>query len=145
MIKNRKMINFLDEKKEEKYFKCVLIILIYLLIFQGYRNIQSVKNLNDEIKNNKMLIQQENLVNNDVVRSTLIKDTHKIYKSLGLKNIDRLLVEKNKVKIKGKCKNLDLLEKLKSMDNIKNLSITNIKHKGDKFYFNATYEVGGIK
>lgn len=145
MIKNRKMINFLDEKKEEKYFKCVLIILIYLLIFQGYRNIQSVKNLNDEIKNNKMLIQQENLVNNDVVRSTLIKDTHKIYKSLGLKNIDRLLFEKNKVKIKGKCKNLDLLEKLKSMDNIKNLSITNIKHKGDKFYFNATYEVGGIK
>lgn len=145
MIKNRKMINFLDEKKEEKYFKCVLIILIYLLIFQGYRNIQSVKNLNDEIKNNKMLIQQDNFVNNDVVRSTLIKDTHKIYKSLGLKNIDRLLFEKNKVKIKGKCKNLDLLEKLKSMDNIKNLSITNIKHKGDKFYFNATYEVGGIK
>lgn len=145
MIKNRKMINFLDEKKEEKYFKCVLIILIYLLIFQGYRNIQSVKNLNDEIKNNKMLIQQDNFVNNDVVRSTLIKDTHKIYKSLGLKNIDRLLVEKNKVKIKGKCKNLDSLEKLKSMDNIKNLSITNIKHKGDKFYFNATYEVGGIK
>lgn len=145
MIKNRKMINFLDEKKQEKYFKCVLIILIYLLIFQGYRNIQSVKNLNDEIKNNKMLIQQDNFVNNDVVRSTLIKDTHKIYKSLGLKNIDRLLFEKNKVKIKGKCKNLDLLEKLKSMDNIKNLSITNIKHKGDKFYFNATYEVGGIK
>ena len=36
MIKNRKMINFLDEKKEEKYFKCVLIILIYSIIMPIY-------------------------------------------------------------------------------------------------------------
>ena len=145
-MKKIKTINFLkEEKKEEKYFKCILVILLYLLIFQCYNNIQSIKNLKEEIKNSKPLIQSKHLVNNEIEKSTLIKDTSKVYKLLGFKNVDRLVIENNKVKVEGRCKDLDILEDLKSMDNIRNFSITNVEYKDKKYYFNATYEIGGTK
>ena len=145
-MKKIKTINFLkEEKKEEKYFKCILVILLYLLIFQCYNNIQSIKNLKEEIKNSKPLIQSKHLVNNEIEKSTLIKDTSKVYKLLGFKNVDRLVIENNKVKVEGRCKDLGILEDLKSMDNIKNFSITNVEYKDKKYYFNATYEIGGTK
>lgn len=145
-MKKFKTINFLkEEKKEEKYFKCIFIILLYLLIFQCYSNIQYIKNLKEEIKNSKPLIQSKHLVNNEIEKSTLIKDTSKVYKLLGFKNVDRLVIENNKVKVEGRCKDLDILEDLKSMDNIKNFSITNVEYKNKKYYFNATYEIGGTK
>ena len=146
IMKKIKTINFLkEEKKEEKYFKCILVILLYLLIFQCYNNIQSIKNLKEEIKNSKPLIQYKHLVNNEIEKSTLIKDTSKVYKLLGFKNVDRLVIENNKVKVEGRCKDLDILEDLKSMDNIKNFSMTNVEYKNKKYYFNATYEIGGTK
>ena len=146
IMKKIKTINFIkEEKKEEKYFKCILVILLYLLIFQCYNNIQSIKNLKEEIKNSKPLIQSKHLVNNEIEKSTLIKDTSKVYKLLGFKNVDRLVIENNKVKVEGRCKDLDILEDLKSMDNIKNFSITNVEYKNKKYYFNATYEIGGTK
>ena len=146
IMKKIKTINFLkEEKKEEKYFKCILVILLYLLIFQCYNNIQSIKNLKEEIKNSKPLIKYKHLVNNEIEKSTLIKDTSKVYKLLGFKNVDRLVIENNKVKVEGRCKDLDILEDLKSMDNIKNFSITNVEYKNKKYYFNATYEIGGTK
>ena len=146
IMKKFKTINFLkEEKKEEKYFKCIFIILLYLLIFQCYSNIQYIKNLKEEIKNSKPLIQSTHLVNNEIEKSTLIKDTSKVYKLLGFKNVDRLVIENNKVKVEGRCKDLDILEDLKSMDNIKNFSITNVEYKNKKYYFNATYEIGGTK
>ena len=146
IMKKIKTINFLkEEKKEEKYFKCILVILLYLLIFRCYNNIQSIKNLKEEIKNSKPLIQSKHLVNNEIEKSTLIKDTSKVYKLLGFKNVDRLVIENNKVKVEGRCKDLDILEDLKSMDNIKNFSITNVEYKNKKYYFNATYEIGGTK
>lgn len=145
-MKKFKTINFLkEEKKEEKYFKCIFIILLYLLIFQCYSNIQYIKNLKEEIKNSKPLIQSTHLVNNEIEKSTLIKDTSKVYKLLGFKNVDRLVIENNKVKVEGRCKDLGILEDLKSMDNIRNFSITNVEHKDKKYYFNATYEIGGTK
>ena len=146
IMKKIKTINFLkEEKKEEKYFKCILVILLYLLIFQCYNNIQSIKNLKEEIKNSKPLIQYKHLVNNEIEKSTLIKDTSKVYKLLGFKNVDRLVIENNKVKVEGRCKDLGILEDLKSMDNIRNFSITNVEYKDKKYYFNATYEIGGTK
>lgn len=146
IMKKIKTINFLkEEKKEEKYFKYIFIILLYLLIFQCYSNIQYIKNLKEEIKNSKPLIQSTHLVNNEIEKSTLIKDTSKVYKLLGFKNVDRLVIENNKVKVEGRCKDLDILEDLKSMDSIKNFSITNVEYKNKKYYFNATYEIGGTK
>lgn len=146
IMKKIKTINFLkEEKKEEKYFKCILVILLYLLIFQCYSNIQYIKNLKEEIKNSKPLIQSKHLVNNEIEKSTLIKDTSKVYKLLGFKNVDRLVIENNKVKVEGRCKDLGILEDLKSMDNIRNFSITNVEYKDKKYYFNATYEIGGTK
>ena len=93
-MKKIKLINFLkEEKREEKYFKCTLIILVYLLLFQCYSHIQNIKDLNEEIKNNKSLIQSGKMVNteNKNRKSTLIKDSNKIYDILGYENVDRYL------------------------------------------------------
>ena len=139
-MKKIKLINFLkEEKREEKYFKCTLIILVYLLLFQCYSHIQNIKDLNEEIKNNKLLIQSEKMVNteNKNRKSTLIKDSNKIYDILGSENVDRLSVENNKVEIEGQCKSLDILDNIKNMNNIKNFSVTNVESKKNKFYFQA--------
>ena len=117
------------------------------MLFQCYSHIQNIKDLNEEIKNNKLLIQSEKMVNteNKNRKSTLIKDSNKIYDILGYENVDRLSVENNKVEIEGQCKSLDILDNIKNMNNIKNFSVTNMESKKNKFYFQAIYEIGGFE
>ncbi|WP_419725763.1 hypothetical protein [Terrisporobacter petrolearius] len=145
-MKKNKNINFLkEEKQEEKIFKCTVIILIYLLIFQTYTNIKAVNNLKEEINNTKLMTQSNEVLKSENKKSTLIKDTNKIYDLLGFSNVEKLSVENNKVSIEGKCKNLKKLDELKSMDNIKNFSIASVENKNNKLYFHAVYEIGGCE
>lgn len=143
-MKKNKNINFLkEEKQEEKIFKCTVIILMYLLIFQTYTNIKAVNNLKEEINYTKLMTQSNEVLKSENKKSTLIKDTNKIYDLLGFSNVEKLSVENNKVSIEGKCKNLKKLDELKSMDNIKNFSIASVENKNNKLYFHAVYEIGG--
>lgn len=143
-MKRDNLINFLkEEKQEEKYFKCTVIILIYILVFQSYTNIKSINNLKEEINNTKLINQSTEVSETKNKKSTLMKDTNKIYDLLGFSNINRLSFENDKVSIEGKCENLEILNKLKSMDNVNNFSITSVENKNNKLYFHAVYEIGG--
>ena len=145
-MRKYKLIDFLkEEKREEKYFKCTVIILIYLLSFQLYTNIKHINDLKEEINNNKLSAQTKVMRENNNKNSTLMKDTNKIYDLLGVSNVDRLVFENNKIYIEGKCKNLKILDKLKSIDNINSFSITSIENKSNKFYFNIVCEIGGFE
>ncbi len=145
-MKKRTLINFFkEEKQEEKYFKCTVIILMYLLIFQSYTSIKSINNLKEEINNTKTIIQSTVVQKTENKKSTLLNDTNKIYDLLGFSNVERLSVENNKVSIEGKCKSLEILDELKSMDSIKNFSITSVENKNNKLYFHAIYEIGGLE
>lgn len=145
-MRKYKLIDFLKkEKREEKYFKCTVIILIYLLSFQLYTNIKHINDLKEEINNNKLSAQTKVIRENNNKNSTLMKDTNKIYDLLGVSNVDRLVFENNKIYIEGKCKNLKILDKLKSIDNINSFSITSIENKSNKFYFNIVCEIGGFE
>lgn len=145
-MRKYKLIDFLKkEKREEKYFKCTVIILIYLLSFQLYTNIKYINDLKEEINNNKLSAQTKVMRENNNKNSTLMKDTNKIYDLLGVSNVDRLVFENNKIYIEGKCKNLKILDKLKSIDNINSFSITSIENKSNKFYFNIVCEIGGFE
>lgn len=143
-MKKHKLINFLkEEKQEEKYFKCTLIILVYLIAFQCYTNIKSINHLETEINEVKISTNSTETLESKNKKSTLVKDTNKIYDLVGFSNIERLSVENNKVSIEGKCNDLEILNEFKSMDNIKNFSITSVENKNNKLYFHAVYEVGG--
>lgn len=145
-MRKYKLIDFLKkEKREEKYFKCTVIILIYLLSFQLYTNIKYINDLKEEINNNKLSAQTKVIRKNNNKNSTLMKDTNKIYDLLDVSNVDRLVFENNKIYIEGKCKNLKILDKLKSIDNINSFSITSIENKSNKFYFNIVCEIGGFE
>lgn len=145
-MRKYKLIDFFkEEKREEKYFKCTVIILIYLLSLQLYTNIKHINNLKEEINNNKLSAQTKVIRENNNKNSTLMKDTNKIYDLLGVSNVDRLVFENNKIYIEGKCKNLKILDKLKSIDNINSFSITSIQNKSNKFYFNIVCETGGFE
>lgn len=147
-MKKGKLINFLKaEKQEEKYFKCTLIILIYLFAFQSYTNIKLINELKEDINNTKLITQSQTqkVIKSEDKKRTVVEDTRKIYDFLGVSNVDRLSVENNKVSIEGKCNNLDKLNQLKSMDNIKNFSITSVEKKNNKLYFQAVYEIGGTE
>lgn len=143
-MKKNNSINFLkEEKQEEKIFKCTVIILIYLLIFQAYTNIKSINSLKEEVNNTKLITQSNEVQKSENKKSTLIKDTNKIYDLLGFSNVEKLSVENNKVSIEGKCKSLKKLDELKSMENIKKFSISSVENKDNKLYFHAVYEIGG--
>lgn len=145
-MRKNSSINFLkEERQEEKYFKCTVIILIYLLVFQGYTDIKYINNLKEEINIVKLTNKPTEILESKNKKSTLIKDTNKIYELLGFSNIDRLFVENNRVSIEGKCKNLQKLNELKSMDNIKNFSINSVENKNNKLYFHLVYELGGYE
>lgn len=145
-MKKYKSINFLkEEKQEEKYFKCIVIILIYLVAFQSYTNIKSINSLKEEINKIKLSTKSTQILESKNKKSTLVKDTNKVYDLLGFSNVDRLSVENNKVSIEGKCKNLEILDQLKSMDNIKNFSIVSVENKNNNLYFHAVYDVGGYE
>lgn len=138
-------INFLkEEKQEEKYFKCTLIILIYILIFQTYASIKQINNLRDEINNLELENQTRAVVNIRNTKSTFIKDTNKIYELLGTSNIDRLIFENNKIYIEGQCENLNVLDELTTIENIKKFSVTNIENKDQILYFNVVCDIGGV-
>lgn len=141
-----KAINFLkEEKREEKYFKCTLIILIYVLIFQTYTNIKYINNLRDEINNFKLEDKTTTVTDIKNVKSTFIKDTNKIYELLGVSNIDRLTLENNKIYIEGQCEKLNVLDGLKMIDNIKKISVINVESKDERLYFNVVCDIGGIE
>lgn len=145
-MKKSNLINFLkEEKQEEKFLKCTIAILIYLLVFQIYTNIKSINILNDEINDTKAVIKSTIVQESKNKKSTLIKDTNKIYDLLGFSNVERLSIENNKVNIEGKCKKLDILEEIRSMENINNFSIKSVENKNNKFYFYVVYEIGGLE
>ncbi len=145
-MKKSNLINFLkEEKQEEKFLKCTIVILIYLLVFQIYTNIKSINILNDEINDTKAVIKSTIVQESKNKKSTLIKDTNKIYDLLGFSNVERLSIENNKVNIEGKCKKLDILEEIRSMENINNFSIKSVENKNNKFYFHVVYEIGGLE
>lgn len=145
-MKKSNLINFLkEEKQEEKFLKCTIVILIYLLVFQIYTNMKSINILNDEINNTKSIIKSTVVQENKNKKSTLIKDANKIYDLLGFSNVERLSIENNKVSIEGKCKKLDILEEIRSMENINNFSIKSVENKNNKFYFHVVYEIGGLE
>ena len=116
-----------------------------MLVFQGYTDIKYINNLKEEINVVKLSNKSAEILESKNKKSTLIKDTNKIYESLGFSNIDRLFVENNRVNIEGKCKNLQKLNELKSMDNIKNFSINSVENKNNKLYFHVVYELGGYE
>lgn len=145
-MKKIKMINFLEEdRSEEKLFKCTIIILICLVSFQSYRLINEIINLQEEVKQIKNTSQEGviKVSNIEDKNITLMKDIDKIYKLLGHSNIERLYMESNMVNIEGKCIDLEILDELKEMENINNLSVNSIEKKGKKYSFQVMYEIGG--
>ena len=145
-MKKAKTINFLEkDRSEEKLFKCTIIILLYLLSFQRYRLINEIITLQEEVEQIKNISQEETIKVSNIENEniTLMKDIDKIYKLLGFSNVERLYMENNIVNIEGKCIDLKILDELKSMENINNLSVNSVEKKGKKYSFQAMYEIGG--
>lgn len=147
-MKNINAINFLEEDKtDEKLFKYILSMLICVFIFEVYIGLKSINNLQHDIEETKLAIQQEVIEKDKVTnqKSTLIKDTNKIYELLGFSNIKKLYVENEKVYIEGNCEELNVLDGLKDIEGIKNLSISSLEKHDKGYSFKAVYEIGGSR
>ncbi|MBC6695496.1 hypothetical protein H9L25_01715 [Terrisporobacter mayombei] len=147
-MKNINAINFLEEDKtDEKLFKYILSMLICVFIFEVYIGLKSINNLQHDIEETKLAIQQEVIEKDKVTnqKSTLIKDTNKIYELLGFSNIKKLYIENEKVYIEGNCEELNVLDDLKDIEGIKNLSISSLEKHDKGYSFKAVYEIGGSR
>ena len=147
-MKNINAINLLEEDKtDEKLFKYILSMLICVFIFEVYIGLKSINNLQHDIVETKLAIQQEVIEKDKVTnqKSTLIKDTNKIYELLGFSNIKKLYIENEKVYIEGNCEELNVLDDLKDIEGIKNLSISSLEKHDKGYSFKAVYEIGGSR
>ena len=147
-MKNINAINFLEEDKtDEKLFKYTLSMLICVFIFEVYIGLKSINNLQHDIEETKLAIQEEVIEKDKVTnqKCTLIKDTNKIYELLGFSNIKKLYVENEKVYIEGNCEELNVLDNLKNIEGIKNLSISSLEKNDKGYFFKVVYEIGGSR
>lgn len=142
-MKKVQAINFLDEnKKEATYFRILITLLIILLLFQVISYMKSINELESEINEIKSSINIKK-PKVEVEKSTLLEDTKIVYDLLGFSNVDSVSIENNKVALEGKCENLEMLDELKAMDNIKDVSINSVEKQDDKYLFKVIYHIGG--
>ncbi|MEG0856921.1 MAG: hypothetical protein RSG52_10650 [Terrisporobacter sp.] len=143
-MKKIKTINFLKkDKTEDKLFTCVVLILIYLLVFQGFSYIKSINLLEDEISNIKLSMNKKEESTLEVKKSTLLGDTKEVYDLLGVSNIQRLYIDNKQVEIEGKCKDLKVLDELEEIKSVNDVSVSSIEKKGSKYFFKVIYQIGG--
>lgn len=143
-MKKIKTINFLKkDKTEDKFFTCVVLILIYLLVLQGFSYIKSINLLEDEISNIKLSMNKKEESTLEVKKSTLLGDTKEVYDLLGVSNIQRLYIDNKQVEIEGKCKDLKVLDELEEIKSVNDVSVSSIEKKGSKYFFKVIYQIGG--
>ena len=87
-----------------------------------------------DIKENKTI---ENKLN-----TTILKQVKDIYSIIGYSNIDEYICMNNYIEIQGKCKNIEILDSITNIDNIKNYSIENLKRENEYYIFRVKYEIG---
>ncbi len=138
-----KMINFFEKDNNEyKYLRCIIISLACLLATQIYFKVEIINNLEEEIINYNT-VQDENLQQVPQTKKIkLISDIQNLYNIFGFPNIENISVENNIVSIKGKYKDMKILEKLKTMKDIDQISVDSLENKGDNIYFNISYKIG---
>ena len=140
---NYNLINFIDSNDiRNNRYKIIVVVILLMFIFIISKLILYILEINrieqyidkHDIKENKTI---ENKLN-----TTILKQVKDIYSIIGYSNIDEYICMNNYIEIQGKCKNIEILDSITNIDNIKNYSIENLKRENEYYIFRVKYEIG---
>lgn len=147
----RKYIDIFEiDRNGISLYEVMVVIIIFLGVFQFIVNYKSFCSLNDYVEKNKdniseQIDQPEEGVNKKnttakIIQLDKLKDTCSI---IGNKNIKNISVDGNEIEMKGICEDTEILKKLSKSKNILNISIDNLQKENGYFLFTVRYELGG--
>lgn len=142
-MKKYKLLNFKENKITKthsiKDYKIITILCIVLLFIKLTLSIIEIKEL-------ELYVSKENILNQELVKETiqdksLINHVKSIYSYIGYSNISEFTYMNNKIEVKGICMNLNVLDKIKSLEDVLDYSVENIQKEDDTYKFKVRYKV----
>ncbi len=142
-MKKYKLLNFKENKITKNHsikgYKIVTILCIVLLLIKLTLSIIEIKEL-------ELYVSKENILNQELVKETiqdksLINHVKSIYSYIGYSNISEFTYMNNKIEVKGICMNLNVLDKIKSLEDVLDYSVENIQKEDDIYKFKVRYKV----
>lgn len=142
-MKKYKLLNFKENKITKNHsikdYKIITILCIVLLFIKLTLSIIEIKEL-------ELYVSKENILNQELVKETiqdksLINHVKSIYSYIGYSNISEFTYMNNKIEVKGICMNLNVLDKIKSLEDVLDYSVENIQKEDDTYKFKVRYKV----
>ena len=143
-MKKYNMINFITKERKIKNTNIISILVLGLIIFIVTNQII---NQEQEIQIDSELEVFEEISDYEEINQVSsiyidFKPIKTIYKVIGKNNIMRISYEENNLEIEGICKDLSLLQKLKSELKHTYFSINNISNNKGGYLFNLNCTIG---
>lgn len=143
-MKPCKTINFLNGLKEtkpyNKVYKLIIVLILMCVIFKSFIYLNSISELKNYISQNKSIKESKQVIpmteeNREQFSKIKFNEIKKIYETVGINNITRISIDKNKLEVEGVCNDLDVLNNLRKIKYIKYYHIDSIVRDGEYYKF----------
>ncbi len=143
-MKVYKTINFLNGLKKtkpcNKVYKVMIVLILTCILFKSFMYVKSINELENYINQNKLVNEAKSTVPTTVktrekFSKIKLNEIKKIYEIVGIHNITRISIDKNKLEMEGVCNDLDVLDNLRKIKYIKYYYIDSIVRKGEFYKF----------
>ncbi|MBY2476995.1 hypothetical protein KWV16_08855 [Clostridioides difficile] len=143
-MKPCKTINFLNGLKEtkssNKVYKLIIVLILICVIFKSFMYLQSISELKSYISQNNLMKESKQAMpmteeNREQFSKIKFNEIKKIYETVGINNITRIKIDKNKLEVEGVCNDLDVLNNLRKIKYIKYYHIDSIVRDGEYYKF----------
>ncbi|MCC0684825.1 hypothetical protein KGF42_07055 [Clostridioides sp. ZZV15-6383] len=143
-MKVYKTINFLNGLKKtkpcNKVYKVMIVLILTCILFKSFMYVKSINELENYINQNKLVNEAKRTVPTTVktrekFSKIKLNEIKKIYEIVGIHNITRISIDKNKLEMEGVCNDLDVLDNLRKIKYIKYYYIDSIVRKGEFYKF----------
>ncbi|KPI47320.1 hypothetical protein IM33_18035 [Clostridioides difficile] len=143
-MKVYKTINFLNGLKKtkpcNKVYKVMIVLILTCILFKSFMYVKSINELENYINQNKLVNEVKSTVPTTVktrekFSKIKLNEIKKIYEIVGIHNITRISIDKNKLEMEGVCNDLDVLDNLRKIKYIKYYYIDSIVRKGEFYKF----------
>ncbi|NJJ35384.1 hypothetical protein GSQ51_13780 [Clostridioides difficile] len=143
-MKSCKTINFLNGLKEikpyNKVYKAVIVLILTCVLFKSFIYVKSINELKSYIGENNLINEPKQTIpvaekNREKFSKIRFNEIKKIYETVGINNITKISIDKNKLEMEGVCNDLDVLNNLRKIKYIKGYYIDSIVRDGDNYKF----------
>lgn len=143
-MKSCKAINFLNGLKETKpcntVYKVIIVLILTCVLFKSFIYVKSISELKNYISKNNLINETKQTIpiaekTREKFSKIRFNEIKKIYETVGINNITKISIDKNKLEMEGVCNDLDVLNNLRKIRYIKGYYIDSIVRDGENYKF----------